>query len=205
MVFMFSFLGAAKDNLLSKPGVYARLQTNQGEIVCELFLDKAPITVANFVNLAEGKQEYIDMKTGEKASGNYYDGQIFHRVIPNFMIQGGDPSGTGRGGPGYQFQDEFGSGLSFDQPGRLAMANAGPGTNGSQFFITSVPTQFLDGKHTIFGQVISGQDIVVKIGNVPRDGADRPRDAVVLQSVKIVKVDAKPAKVIKPVAKKKKR
>ena len=139
----------------------ASFQTSEGLIVCELYESDAPVTVKNFTDLAEGKKEYKDPRTGEKKTDRYYDGTVFHRVIPDFMIQGGDPSATGRGDPGYRFQDEFKAGLKFDQPGRLAMANAGPNTNGSQFFITEVNTEFLNNKHTIFGQVVEGME---KIG-----------------------------------------
>ena len=161
----------------------ARFQTNQGTIVCELFEIDAPITVKNFVDLAEGNKEFTDPRTGEKKKAPYYDGTPFRRVIPQFMIQGGDPSGTGRGGPGYQFQDEFKPTLKFDRPGRLAMANAGPNTNGSQFFITEVPTEYLNNKHTIFGQVTEGMEVVKKITGVPRDSSDKPRQPVVIEKV----------------------
>jgi len=146
-----------------KPGLYAIFHTSKGTITCSLFEKEAPKTVANFVGLADGTKEWTDPKTGKKVKKRFYDGLIFHRVIPNFMIQGGDPEGTGRGGPGYKFEDEFNPSLKFDKPGKLAMANSGPHTNGSQFFITHVPTPWLDNKHTIFGQVIEGQDIVDNI------------------------------------------
>lgn len=168
----------------------ARFQTNQGTIVCDLFENEAPVTVKNFVDLAEGNKEYQDPRTGEKKKGAYYDGTIFHRVIPQFMIQGGDPSGTGRGDPGYRFQDEFQSGLRFDQPGRLAMANAGPNTNGSQFFITEVPTPHLNNRHTIFGQVTEGMDVIKKIAALPRDAGDKPRQPVIIEKLTIER-DAK--------------
>ena len=162
-----------------------RFQTSQGLIVCELYESDAPVTVKNFTDLAEGKKEYKDPRTGEKKTGRYYDGTVFHRVIPDFMIQGGDPSATGRGDPGYRFQDEFKPGLKFDQPGRLAMANAGPNTNGSQFFITEVNTEFLNNKHTIFGQVVEGMEVVKKIARVARDGSDKPKQPVVIQTLTI--------------------
>jgi peptidyl-prolyl cis-trans isomerase A (cyclophilin A) len=171
-----------------KPGRYAVLETTLGEITCELFSDKAPVTVANFVGLAEGTKEFVDPETRERTKRPFYNGLIFHRVIPDFMIQGGCPLGTGTGGPGYKFQDEFSDDLSFDRPGRLAMANAGPGTNGSQFFITVVPTDWLDRHHTIFGQVVTGQDVVDKIVNTPCGGGNRPKTPVVMNSVKIVEV-----------------
>ena len=146
-----------------QPGLYATFETSEGNIVCRLFEKDAPKTVANFVELAEGKREWTHPSTRKKSKDRLYDGTIFHRVIPDFMIQGGDPQGTGMGGPGYQFEDETkGSPHKFDKPGKLAMANAGPNTNGSQFFITTVPTTWLTGKHTIFGEVVEGQDIAVE-------------------------------------------
>ena len=169
-----------------QPGTYATFETTEGTIVCRLFEKEAPKTVANFVDLAEGKREWTHPTTRKKSQDRLYDGTIFHRVIPDFMIQGGDPQGTGMGGPGYQFEDETkGSPHRFDQPGKLAMANAGPNTNGSQFFITTVPTPWLNGKHTIFGEVISGADVVENISRVPTVPGDRPVQDVVLQSVTI--------------------
>ena len=169
-----------------QPGTYAILNTSEGTVVCRLFEAEAPKTVANFTELAEGKREWTHPKTRTKSSSKLYDGLIFHRVIPNFMIQGGDPAGTGMGGPGYQFEDETkNSPHKFDKPGKLAMANAGPNTNGSQFFITVAPTTWLTGKHTIFGEVVEGQDVVNKIANVPRNSQDKPNKDVVLQSVTI--------------------
>jgi peptidyl-prolyl cis-trans isomerase A (cyclophilin A) len=161
----------------------ATFKTSEGTIVCSLFEAEAPITVKNFVDLAEGTKEWSSRgKKGDKL----YDGSIFHRVIPEFMIQGGDPEGTGMGGPGYKFADETkGSPHHFKTPGKLAMANAGPNTNGSQFFITVTDTSWLTGKHTIFGEVIEGYDVVEKISKVPRDGMDRPKKPVVLESVTI--------------------
>jgi peptidyl-prolyl cis-trans isomerase A (cyclophilin A) len=141
----------------------ATFHTSLGTIVCELYEKEAPKTVANFTGLAEGTKDWVNPNTGKAGSGALYSGTVFHRVIPDFMIQGGDPLGTGTGGPGYQFEDECVASLGFDRPGRLAMANAGPGTNGSQFFITEVPTAWLNRKHTIFGQVVEGQDLVAKI------------------------------------------
>ncbi len=165
--------------------LYARFETSLGTMVAELFEDKTPVTVANFVSLAQGTRDYVDPNTGKPGSGPYYDGTIFHRVIPNFMIQGGDPTGTGRGGPGYRFKDEFDPSLRHDRPGILSMANAGPGTNGSQFFITEVPTPWLDGKHSVFGAITEGLDVIPKIVAQPRDGRDRPREDIVLKSVTI--------------------
>src|ERR1700747_861668 len=144
---------------MSRPaGTYAVFETSQGNIVIKLLEKEAPKTVANFVGLAEGTQEFKEARTGQKKKGNYYDGLVFHRVIPDFMIQGGCPEGSGRGGPGYTFEDEIVPALKHDKAGVLSMANAGPGTNGSQFFITHVPTPWLDGKHTVFGQILSGED-----------------------------------------------
>jgi peptidyl-prolyl cis-trans isomerase A (cyclophilin A) len=163
----------------------AVIETSQGTIIIELFPDKAPKTVGNFINLAEGTKEFIDLKTGKKIKRKFYDGLAFHRVIPNFMIQGGCPLGTGTGGPGYKFEDEIDANLKFDKPGKLAMANAGPNTNGSQFFITEVATPWLNGNHTIFGQVISGMDIVKKITMTKTDFSDKPIEPVVIKSIVI--------------------
>ncbi|MCL2659242.1 MAG: peptidylprolyl isomerase [Acidobacteriaceae bacterium] len=170
----------------AKPGVYATFKTSQGTIVAELFEKDAPETVANFIGLAEGSKDWT---SHSKKGPKLYDGTIFHRVIPDFMIQGGDPEGTGMGGPGYRFADETrGSRHGFQEKGKLAMANAGPNTNGSQFFITVAPTTWLTGKHTIFGEVVEGYEIVEKISKVARDGMDRPRTPVVLESVTIERV-----------------
>ncbi len=169
-----------------QPGLYATFNTSEGTIVCRLFETEAPKTVKNFTDLAEGKREWSDRVSGKKGSGPLYSGTIFHRVIPDFMIQGGDPSGTGMGGPGYKFEDETkGSPYKFDKPGKLAMANSGPNTNGSQFFITVAATPWLTGNHTIFGEVVEGQDVVDKISTVPRGAQDRPKKDVVLNSVTI--------------------
>src|SRR6202795_4238423 len=170
------------------PGTYAVLDTTEGKIVCRLFEKDAPKTVANFIELAEGAREWTHPVTRKKSKDRLYDGTIFHRVIPKFMIQGGDPAGTGMGGPGYQFGDETkGSPHRFDQPRKLAMANAGPNTNGSQFFITVAPTTWLTGKHTIFGEVVDGQDVVTKISEVPRSRQDKPNKDVVVKKVTIEK------------------
>jgi peptidyl-prolyl cis-trans isomerase A (cyclophilin A) len=169
-------------------GTYATFDTSEGKIVCRLFEKEAPITTKNFLDLAEGKRTWKDSVSGKGGSGPLYSGTIFHRVIPNFMIQGGDPSGTGMGGPGYKFQDETqGSPHSFDKKGKLAMANAGPNTNGSQFFITVAATDWLTGKHTIFGEVVEGMDVVDKIAKAP-SRQDRPSKDVVLQSIAIDRV-----------------
>jgi peptidyl-prolyl cis-trans isomerase A (cyclophilin A) len=175
---------------MSRPaGTYALLETSEGTIVCRLFEKDAPKTVANFVDLAEGKREWTHPSTRKKSTDRLYDGSIFHRVIPDFMIQGGDPQGTGMGGPGYQFEDETkGSPHKLDKAGKLAMANAGPNTNGSQFFITVAPTTWLTGKHTIFGEVVEGQEIVTKISAVPRNRQDKPNKDVVVKKVTIERV-----------------
>lgn len=152
-------------------GKKAKFTTNQGTFVITLYGEKTPKTVSNFISLTKD---------------NFYNGQIFHRVIPEFMIQGGDPEGTGRGGPGYQFEDEVNNGLTFSKPGLLAMANAGPGTNGSQFFITVSKPEYLNNKHTIFGEVTEGYDIVEKISKVDRDQNDKPKTAVIIEKIEII-------------------
>ncbi len=169
-------------------GIYAVIETSMGQIICKLFPDKAPIGVENFVGLAEGTKEFTDPKTGKKTKRRYYDGLTFHRVIPDFMVQGGDPLGTGTGGPGFKFKNEVSKDLSFDQPGRLAYANAGPDTNGSQFFITHKATPWLNGGYTIFGQAIKGQDVVDAMGAVSRNKRDAPLDPIYMNSVSIVRI-----------------
>jgi len=163
------------------------LHTNHGDIVIELFADQAPKTVRNFVGLATGTQEYRDSASGQKVTGKYYDGLTFHRVIDGFMIQGGCPNGDGRGGPGYSFADEFHPELSFDRPYLLAMANAGPGTNGSQFFITVGKTPHLNRRHTIFGEVKdpASRQVVDAIATTRVDRGDRPLEPVVIESVSV--------------------
>jgi peptidyl-prolyl cis-trans isomerase A (cyclophilin A) len=163
----------------------ATLQTTQGPVVIRLFPDQAPETVRNFVELAEGGRQWTDPRTGRASTARLYDGTVFHRVIPDFMIQGGDPLGSGRGGPGYRFADEIHPDLAFDRPYLLAMANAGPGTNGSQFFITVAPTPWLNGKHTIFGEVIEGADVVDSISRVKTGSQDRPAQDVIIESVTV--------------------
>ncbi|MEA3506782.1 MAG: peptidylprolyl isomerase [Elusimicrobiota bacterium] len=180
----------SRENKSEAEGIYALIRVSRGEenlgkIKIKLFPEKAPVTVSNFTGLAKGEKEYRDPKTGEVKTGRFYDGLIFHRVIKDFMIQGGDPTGTGRGGPGYRFKDEFSEGLDFDRKGILAMANAGPNTNGSQFFITLKPTPWLNNRHTIFGEVVEGMDVVEEIESVETDGADRPVVPVVMDKVEI--------------------
>jgi peptidyl-prolyl cis-trans isomerase A (cyclophilin A) len=167
------------------PGTYAIFETSQGNVVIHLLEKEAPKTVENFIGLAEGTKEFTNEKTGKKEKRNFYDGLTFHRVIPQFMIQGGCPEGTGRGGPGYKFADEFHPSLKHSKTGKLSMANSGPGTNGSQFFITVAATPWLDNKHTIFGEVVEGQDVADKISNSPRDASDRPRTPITLNKVRI--------------------
>lgn len=181
--------------------LYARLTTTQGAIVVELEEQRAPKTVQNFVGLATGSMEWTDAKTGQKESTPLYEGVRFHRVIPGFMVQVGDPlsrhpdmaSRWGTGGPGYRFGDEFHPELKHDRPGILSMANAGPGTNGSQFFITEGPTPHLDGRHSVFGHVVSGQDVVSKIANVPRGPGDRPNEDQIVEKVEIFRSETPPA------------
>ncbi|MCO4754236.1 MAG: peptidylprolyl isomerase [Bacteriovoracaceae bacterium] len=157
-----------------------KFKTNMGEFSAELYAKECPETVWNFVNLAEGRQETVK-------EGPFYDGLVFHRVIENFVIQGGCPEGNGRGGPGYRFNDEIVSGLVHDSAGILSMANAGPGTNGSQFFVTLAPTPHLNGRHTVFGKVTEGLDVVEKIGQVSTDAMDRPLEDIVMEKVEIVR------------------
>jgi peptidyl-prolyl cis-trans isomerase A (cyclophilin A) len=172
-----------------KAGTYAIFDTSEGKIICQLFEKEAPVTTKNFMDLAEGKRSWKDHVSGKGSDGPLYNGTIFHRVIPDFMIQGGDPSGTGMGGPGYKFQDETkGSPHKFDKKGKLAMANAGPNTNGSQFFITVAATDWLTGRHTIFGEVVEGQEVVDGISTASRGAQDRPKKDVVLKSVTIERV-----------------
>ncbi len=173
--------------LKEKPGMYAIFDTSMGQFVCELFPAETPKTVSNFVELAEGKRGCPPAREGRSQKKGFYDGLVFHRVIPQFMIQGGCPLGTGTGGPGYQFDDEFVPSLKFDKPGKLAMANAGPNTNGSQFFITDAATPWLTGHHTIFGQVVEGQDVVNKIANTDRDMNDHPLTDVMIKKITIQK------------------
>ncbi|WP_224268155.1 peptidylprolyl isomerase [Haloprofundus salinisoli] len=164
----------------------AVLKTNHGDITVELFEERVPRTVDNFVGLATGQKEWTDPETGETKDGEpLYQDVLFHRIIEGFMIQGGDPTGTGRGGPGYQFDDEFHDELGHDGPGVLSMANSGPNTNGSQFFITLDAQPHLDGRHSVFGKVIDGMDVVREIGSTPTDRNDKPTEDVVLESVAI--------------------
>jgi peptidyl-prolyl cis-trans isomerase A (cyclophilin A) len=166
--------------------MHALFTTSEGDFKIRLFDDEAPNTVANFTGLAEGSKEFTDPKTGKKSKRPFFDGLIFHRVIDGFMIQGGDPLGTGTGGPGYKFADEFSPKLRHSKPGLLSMANAGPNTNGSQFFITLAATPWLDNKHSIFGEVVEGMDVVEKIGRTATSKpGDRPLKPITIQSVTI--------------------
>jgi len=184
--FIVTILGVNMADAQEKKGpLYATMKTSMGDVVLVLFEDKAPKTVANFVGLASGSKEWTDPKTGQPVKRPFYNGTTFHRVIPGFMIQGGDPLGNGRGGPGYKFEDEFSPDLKHSKPGILSMANAGPNTNGSQFFITVRPTPQLDGRHAVFGEVVKGQEIVEKIVNVPREPGDKPLKGVVINEVVI--------------------
>jgi peptidyl-prolyl cis-trans isomerase A (cyclophilin A) len=166
-------------------GVYAQFVTSEGNFTVRLFDQEAPKTVENFIGLAQGTKEWTDPRTNKKVKQPYYDGIIFHRVISGFMIQGGDPLGQGIGGPGYTFADEFHPKLRHGKMGVLSMANRGPNTNGGQFFITLGPTPHLDDRHSVFGEVVEGMDVIQKIGNTPTDGRDRPVKDVVITSVKI--------------------
>ena len=185
---------AAQPTAPAKTATTAIFHTTAGDLTCELFPSNAPKTVKNFIGLATGTKEWTDPQSGQKTTRPLYDGTIFHRVIPSFMIQGGDPLGQGIGGPGYQFEDEFDSSLTFDRPGRLAMANSGPNTNGSQFFITEVPTPHLNGRHTIFGQCDDASvELVKKIARMPTTRGDRPVDPVKIKHIQITGAGA-PAK-----------
>jgi peptidyl-prolyl cis-trans isomerase A (cyclophilin A) len=193
----------ANQDLPDSPGMQAHtspqpagptvvFETSMGHITCKLFAKEAPETVANFIGLAEGTKDWTDPTTKQKMHNKpLFDGTTFHRVIPEFMIQGGDPAGNGTGDPGYFFNDEFNPDLNFDVPGRLAMANSGPNTNGSQFFITEVPTEYLNQKHTIFGQCDDSGILVVKsIARVERDSNDKPIQPVILKKVTIVREES---------------
>ena len=191
LLLVLGFQGKAEDSKAkAKAGkekeMFAVFETNKGKFKIKLFADKTPKTVENFVELAEGKKEWTDPKTGKKVKKPLYDGLTFHRVIPNFMIQGGDPKGDGTGSPVDRFADEIVPELHHNKPGILSMANAGPNTNGSQFFVTVAATPWLDGKHTIFGEVVDGMDVVYDISKVPtKKPYDKPVEDVVIKTVKI--------------------
>lgn len=172
-----------------KSGLYTVFETTKGRIVCELYEKEAPKTVENFVGLVKGEKEWMDPKSGEMVKRPFYNGLVFHRVIPKFMIQGGCPLGMGTGGPGYKFADEFHPSLKHGQPGRLSMANSGANTNGSQFFITTDPTPWLDNRHSIFGQVVEGQEVVDAISKSPTGAQNRPQEPIVMTSVTVERVE----------------
>ncbi len=176
-----------EENLNLPQGLYAVFETTCGDMICQLEEEKTPETVKNFVGLATGEKEYTDPKTGSKSSAPFYDGTIFHRIIKDFMVQGGDRLGQGTGGPGYRFKDEFHPSLKHKGPGVLSMANSGPNTNGSQFFITLVPTPWLDGKHSVFGTLVRGEDVLKKLGMTPTGSMDRPREEVGIKKLRIVR------------------
>ena len=171
------------------PGVYAIITTDQGTMIARLYAKEAPLTVENFVGLAEGKKQWRNPRTGTMVRRPYYNGLTFHRVISGFMIQGGDPEGSGRGGAGFTWVDEFSPTLRHNKPGILSMANAGPNTNNGQFFITLVPTPHLDNRHSVFGELVEGLDVLQAIGKVPTSKPDsRPLKPVIMKSVRIERV-----------------
>src|SRR5690554_1132337 len=176
------------DYVTGEGDLHVILHTNLGALDILMFEEEAPKTVANFVGLATGKRAYTDPETGDTSNEPYYDGLIFHSIIDGFMIQGGDPTGTGRGGPGYRFADEFHPDLRHTSAGTLSMANAGPNTNGSQFFITLGPTPHLDGRHAVFGKVVGGLDVLEKIGAARTNASDRPLEDVVIESAEVKRV-----------------
>ncbi|PNW26737.1 peptidylprolyl isomerase [Formosa algae] len=184
LALMVSFTACNEKYPDLEDGMYAEIITNKGTMVANLEFEKTPVTVANFVSLAEGTNTMVDsIYKGKK----FYDGIIFHRVIDGFMIQGGDPTGTGSGGPGYKFQDEFVDSLKHDKPGILSMANAGPGSNGSQFFITEIPTPNLDNRHSVFGELVLGLDVQDSISNVEKNARDKPLEDVVIETINIIR------------------
>lgn len=178
-------LQTAQKEFTLPTGVYAQFVTTEGNFTARLFEQEAPKTVENFIGLAQGTREWTDPRTNKKVKQPYYDGIVFHRVITGFMIQGGDPLGQGIGGPGYTFADEFHPKLRHDKMGMLSMANRGPNTNGGQFFITLAPTPHLDDRHSVFGEVVEGIDVVLRIGTTPTDARDRPLKDVVIKSIAI--------------------
>ncbi len=181
----FKDTGITEANLGLGKGLYAWFDTTEGEFIARLEEEKTPETVANFVGLASGTKEFVDPRDKSKRTEPFYDGTIFHRVIADFMIQGGDRTGTGTGGPGYRFKDEFHPSLKHTKPGLLSMANAGPGTNGSQFFVTLVPTPWLDNRHSIFGEVVKGLDVIEKIGVTRTGQMDRPVKEIGIKKLRI--------------------
>lgn len=187
LFFTFNMDNVSADKM--KKGTYATFHTTMGDFVCRLFPEDAPKTVENFVGLATGTKEYVNAHTHKPEKGKFYDGLIFHRVIKDFMIQGGCPLGAGIGGPGYRFEDEFSPNLKHDKPGILSMANSGPNTNGSQFFITVASTPWLNYKHTIFGEVVEGMDVVNSIVNVKTAARDKPAEDIAINTLVIETVE----------------
>lgn len=185
-VFVLSLSLTSEEKVELPDGIYAKFITSMGDMVCKLHYKKTPVTVGNFVGLAEGTKEFIEPRTKKKVKRPFYNNLIFHRVIENFMIQGGCPLGNGRGGPGYKFQDEIVNELKHNKPGILSMANSGPNTNGSQFFITTVPTSWLDGKHTVFGEIVKGQKVLKKIEYVEKRGSKPVND--ITMKIKILRI-----------------
>ncbi|MCG8572385.1 MAG: FKBP-type peptidyl-prolyl cis-trans isomerase [Spirochaetes bacterium] len=185
------FAGCSHGGVKLSDGIYAEFHTTQGKIICELYYEKVPVTIGNFVGLAEGTKEFTDPETQEKVKKPYYNNLTFHRIVKDFVIQGGCPLGNGTGGPGYSFIDEFNETLSHDAKGILSMANAGPNSNGSQFFITLAPVKNLDNRHTVFGKIIEGLDVVDAIGNIPTDENENPTEKQVIKKVKIIRVGKK--------------
>ncbi len=182
--------GAWSDKAAAGKDLWAVMRTSEGDITIKLWSTVAPKTVKNFVGLSTGEREWKNPASGLQMKTPLYNGTVFHRVIPRFMIQGGDPLGSGMGDPGYRFEDETGTGKTFDRVGLLAMANSGPNTNGSQFFITTSTPTYLNGKHTIFGEVVKGYEVAEKISNVPRGPGDRPNTPVVIKQIDLF--DAQP-------------
>ena len=200
---IFSTVGAAEEGAWTKKvsagkTVFATFKTSEGDITVKLYSKESPKTVSNFVGLATGEKEWTHPKDGQKSRRPLYNGTTFHRVIPGFMIQGGDPMGSGQGDPGFQIEDEVSNGLSFNKPGLLAMANSGPNTNGCQFFITDSKPEQLNGHYSIFGEVLSGYEVVEKIAHVPRGANDRPNSPVTINAVVLSDKGPKPATVKKP-------
>jgi peptidyl-prolyl cis-trans isomerase A (cyclophilin A) len=185
---VFAYISDVSGKELEK-GLYAIMKTSKGDITCKLYKDEAPVLVDNLVGLATGTEEHLDYKEKKWVKGNFYDGLTFHRVIPNFMIQGGCPFGSGTGDAGCKLKDEFHPSLKHDKPGILSMANSGPNTNGSQFFITVIPTPWLDNKHSIIGQVVDGMDVVNEIVNVPCDERNKPKEPVIIKTIEIKEVN----------------
>jgi peptidyl-prolyl cis-trans isomerase A (cyclophilin A) len=185
---LISAIISTRIHAMDKPGLYIEFKTNAGNFMCELYYKEVPLMAANIVGLTEGTREFIDPATGKPVKRPFYKGIIFHRVIDGFMIQGGDPLGDGRGGPGYRLVDQISPMLKHNSEGILSMANAGPNTNGSQFFITLAPTPHLDGKHAVLGKIVEGMEIVRKIGKVKTNPSNRPLDNIIMKEVNIIRI-----------------